>query len=499
LVKVLTAAKDARLLDSGSNRKTGKTSKHVREDTANAEGPGKEDNGNASPTSKKNRIDLVMDISEMNHKCDDVVYVKVCAAAEGSVIIPPTPFPRHDAISAIKHTIHEIKGVRREAIQLIQGHTVIQDNDELEGTELSIQACFIATIFQVHDFSVGVEAAVPWEEGTIPTGTKWVPGRAMGEYFLIWENEPDQGQRAMDEATEQMTNDVYERCERLDRQMHQLPQFRQANLPPTSREDELIEVIQKKLQEDERPEKKRRARKRHTAISINEPQDGYVHEDQIPQLAILLNDTNEGNHQKEDTCQQMATLDQEDRPKQRRLEDHEGDRRDMHRRWCRAKHCTNHNQSIRTITKQSVFNNRINRFMHFRGSMQSRQKSWDNIISSEAADIHWLIPRSAHQMHNAKNGEPHIEVDPPQDKTRPRCKCHCGCQRRPGRLVQCSWCGQSIGPGCCMIYEKASEVYCHWCQLPKIWDCDYLIAPPPEGDCCDQWIVGPKMIFRYLL
>jgi len=41
-----------------------------------------------------------MDASEMNHKCDEVVYVKVCAAAEGSEIIPLTPFPRHDAILA---------------------------------------------------------------------------------------------------------------------------------------------------------------------------------------------------------------------------------------------------------------------------------------------------------------------------------------------------------------------------------------------------------------
>jgi len=145
--------------------------------------------------------------------------------------------------------IHEIKGVRREVIRLIQGHTVIQDNDELEGTELSLQACFIATIFQVHNFFIGVEAVVPWEEGTIPTGTKWVPGRAMGEYILIWENESDQGQGAMDEATEQMTNDVYERCERLDRQMHQLQQLRQANLLPTSREEELIEVIPNKIKE----------------------------------------------------------------------------------------------------------------------------------------------------------------------------------------------------------------------------------------------------------
>jgi len=43
-----------------------------------------------------------------------------------------------------------------------------------------------------------------------------------------------------------------------------------------------------------------------------------------------------------------------------------------------------------------------------------------------------------------------------------------------------------------MTYEKASEVYRHWCQPPKIWDCDHLITPPSESDCCDQWIVGPK-------
>ena len=43
------------------------------------------------------------------------------------------------------------------------------------------------------------------------------------------------------------------------------------------------------------------------------------------------------------------------------------------------------------------------------------------------------------------------------------CKCHCGCRRGPGRLVICDWCGQSVGPGCCVFHEDALRARCHYC------------------------------------
>ena len=60
----------------------------------------------------------------------------------------------------------------------------------------------------------------------------------------------------------------------------------------------------------------------------------------------------------------------------------------------------------------------------------------------------------------------------PQQKPRkPRkkrfiCRCHCGCTRRPGRLIVCDDCGQSIGPGCCLFHEDRMRAFCHFCRGP---------------------------------
>ena len=43
---------------------------------------------------------------------------------------------------------------------------------------------------------------------------------------------------------------------------------------------------------------------------------------------------------------------------------------------------------------------------------------------------------------------------------RPRCKCRCGCQRRPGRRIECPGCYHQVGPGCC--WNEELEL-CHLC------------------------------------
>ena len=45
-----------------------------------------------------------------------------------------------------------------------------------------------------------------------------------------------------------------------------------------------------------------------------------------------------------------------------------------------------------------------------------------------------------------------------------RCTCHCGCDQRPSRLITCDWCGQRIGPGCCLLHEDPVRAFCHWCK-----------------------------------
>ena len=55
---------------------------------------------------------------------------------------------------------------------------------------------------------------------------------------------------------------------------------------------------------------------------------------------------------------------------------------------------------------------------------------------------------------------------PKGKKRRYTCQCHCGCRRRPGRLVICDWCGQGVGPDCCRFHEDEIRAYCHWCREP---------------------------------
>ena len=51
----------------------------------------------------------------------------------------------------------------------------------------------------------------------------------------------------------------------------------------------------------------------------------------------------------------------------------------------------------------------------------------------------------------------------PLNKNRSRCQCHGGCRKKPGRRVNCDWCGQAIGP-CCIAHGDAIRVFCHWCK-----------------------------------
>ena len=47
---------------------------------------------------------------------------------------------------------------------------------------------------------------------------------------------------------------------------------------------------------------------------------------------------------------------------------------------------------------------------------------------------------------------------------RARCQCHCGCRRSPGRRLNCDWCGQAVGVGCCLSHTDPMRNYCHWCR-----------------------------------
>ena len=55
---------------------------------------------------------------------------------------------------------------------------------------------------------------------------------------------------------------------------------------------------------------------------------------------------------------------------------------------------------------------------------------------------------------------------------RHKCRCQCGCIRRPGRLVQCCTCGAGVGPGCCLKQEYGDNGICHLCHM----------AQPPEEE-----------------
>ena len=51
---------------------------------------------------------------------------------------------------------------------------------------------------------------------------------------------------------------------------------------------------------------------------------------------------------------------------------------------------------------------------------------------------------------------------------RPHCRCHCGCQKRPGRRIQCPACLRLVGPGCCWVIDSTR---CHKCLT---------VEPDPE-------------------
>ena len=64
---------------------------------------------------------------------------------------------------------------------------------------------------------------------------------------------------------------------------------------------------------------------------------------------------------------------------------------------------------------------------------------------------------------------------------RPKCRCRCGCRRRPGRRVGCPMCGRLVGPGCCLRRVEGMPI-CHVC----------LLAPPPPADeTVKGWTVRP--------
>ena len=48
-----------------------------------------------------------------------------------------------------------------------------------------------------------------------------------------------------------------------------------------------------------------------------------------------------------------------------------------------------------------------------------------------------------------------------------RCRCQCGCTKRPGRLVQCCVCGARVGPGCCLDQEYGDNGLCHLCHIAQ--------------------------------
>ena len=44
-------------------------------------------------------------------------------------------------------------------------------------------------------------------------------------------------------------------------------------------------------------------------------------------------------------------------------------------------------------------------------------------------------------------------------RRRYKCRCLCGCKKRPGRLIPCPDCERGVGPGCCWSKET-----CHKCS-----------------------------------
>ena len=67
------------------------------------------------------------------------------------------------------------------------------------------------------------------------------------------------------------------------------------------------------------------------------------------------------------------------------------------------------------------------------------------------------LQRQAEQLRNETPRATRSDAQRAQPN-RPKCRCRCGCRRRPGRLQPCPRWGRGVGPGCC--WDPAWQL-CH--------------------------------------
>ena len=79
-----------------------------------------------------------------------------------------------------------------------------------------------------------------------------------------------------------------------------------------------------------------------------------------------------------------------------------------------------------------------------------------------------------------------------QARARAKCKCNCRCDRKPGRLVTCDWCGQRVGPKCCLAHEDPIRVFCHWCKPGLVNGLWLVYSHCVDCYACKQWCGGKK-------